>query len=277
MPKVSLIIPVYKSKETIAACLDSVIAQTLGDLEVLLVDDHGGDGTLEKARRHLQGYKGPVRFRFLATEANSGPGVARNTGIAAAEGEYLAFLDSDDTLEPAFCEKLYTEAVRVGADLACCDATEFRLDGSRALHNPDFPSGPIDDSLRDRILRQMVTYLWTYLFRREFLLENGIVFPPFRSAEDTCLVCCSWLSARSAARVAEPLYNYFVAPTSLSFRPDPGRWRQRLGSLGTFDRYAREKGLHARHKRTIQWLVFKKGRLLALRDYLKNNLFPHHL
>lgn len=273
MPKISIIIPVYKSKETIAACLDSVTAQTFRDLEVLLVDDHGRDDTVEAARRHLANYSGPVRFRFLATPANGGPGVARNTGLAEATGEYVAFLDSDDTLEPAFCEKLYTAAVAVGADLACCDATQYSLAGSSLLRNPDFPSGPVDEATRRRILRRMVTYLWTYLFRREFLLENGIVFPPYRSAEDTCLVCCSWLSARSAARAAGPLYNYYAAPASLSSRPDPGRWRQRLGSLRAFVQYARDKGLYARYRGTIQWLAFKKGRLLALRDYLKNNLF----
>ncbi len=273
MPRISIIIPVYKSKETIAACLDSVTAQTLGDLEVLLVDDHGGDGTLEKARRHLADYAGPVRFRFLETPYNSGPGVARNVGIQAATGEYLAFLDSDDTLEPGFCEKLYAAAAAVNADLSCCDATQYSLSGTETLQNPDFPSGPLDETERGRILRQMVTYLWTYLFRRAFLQENGIQFPPFHSAEDTCLVCCSWLSARSAARVKEPLYNYFVAPASLSVRRDPERWRQRLGSLEAFVQYARDKGLYPGHRRTIRWISFKKGKLLAIRDYLKNNLF----
>jgi len=273
MPRISIIIPVYKSQETIAACLDSVTAQTLDDLEVILVDDHGGDGTLEKVHRHLADYAGPIRFRLLETPANSGPGVARNIGIHAATGEYLSFLDSDDTLDPAFCEKLYAAATSVKADLACCNATQYSLSGTVPLHNPDFPSGLLDDKVRRRILRQMVTYLWTYLFRREFLLENGIQFPPFHSAEDTCLVCCCWLSARSAARVQEPLYNYYVAPASLSIRRDPQRWRQRLGSLESFVNYARDKGLYPDHRHTIRWISFKKGKLLALRDYVKNNLF----
>lgn len=272
MPKVSVIIPVYRAATTIAACLDSVISQSLDDLEVILVDDRSGDDTIEIARKHLADYKGPKRFRFLEMPANGGPGAARNHGLEAATGTYVSFLDADDTLEPGFCEKLYTAATAVNADLACCDATMYSLAGTEPLHNPDFPSGPLDEATRRRILRHVVTYLWTYIFRREFLLENGIQFPPFHSAEDTCLVCCSWLTARSAARVREPLYNYFAAPASLSARRDPQRWRQRLGSLRSFVQYARDKGLYAPYAGIIRWLFFKKGRLLAIRDYLKNNL-----
>ena len=277
MLKVSLIIPVYKAQETIAACLDSVLAQTLDGLEVLLVDDHGPDDSIAVARQHVSGYAGPARFRFLETPSNGGPGVARNTGLAAATGEYVAFLDSDDTLEPTFCEKLYAAAAAAGADLACCDAMQHQPSGDTRLRNPDFASGPLDEATRRRVLRKMVTYLWTYLFRREFLLENGIVFPPFRSAEDTCLVCSCWLSARNAARVDEPLYNYNVTPASLSARTDPGRWLQRLSSLHAFSRYARSKRLPARLYATVRWLVFKKGWLLATKDYFKNNLFKKSL
>ena len=100
MLKVSVIIPVYKAKETITACLDSVLAQTLDGMEVVLVDDHGGDGTIEAARGYAAAHSGPVRFRFTETEANSGPGIARNVGVAAATGDFVAFLDADDTLRP---------------------------------------------------------------------------------------------------------------------------------------------------------------------------------
>jgi len=272
MPKVSIIIPIYKAKDTLPACLDSVLKQTIDSLEVLLVDDRSPDDSIDVARKYVSHYAGPIRFCFLETPVNGGPGVARNMGLTAATGEYVAFLDSDDTLEPTFCEKLYNAAVTAVADLACCDATQHQPSGSKRLRNPNFDSGPIDEGTRRRVLRKMVTYLWTYLFRREFLLENGIVFPPFRSAEDTCMVCCCWLSANSVARVDEPLYNYNVAPASLSARTDHGRWLQRLSSLHAFARYARAKGIYTRHRFTIRWLLFKKGRLLAAKDFIKNNM-----
>lgn len=272
MSKVSLIIPVYAASGTIVTCLESVRAQTLDDLEVILVDDHGPDDSLEKARTWLEGYTGPVQFRFAETLVNAGPGAARNMGLELATGEYLAFLDSDDQLEPTFCEKLYTAASAVQADLACCDA--FRHEGTRTgvLRNPDFPDGLLAEKTRSRVMLQLVTYLWTYLFRREFLLENQLRFPAFRSAEDTCLVCCCWLTAKRVARVREPLYHYQVAPQSLSSRRDPERWKQRLGSLRSFEQYARSSGLYRLHRCLIRRLVLRKGWLLSLRDYLTNNL-----
>ena len=106
MCKVSLIIPVYAARETIEACLASVLAQTLDDIETILVDDHGPDGSIAVARAFLKDYEGPKQFRFTETPANTGPGAARNRGVEAAVGEYIAFLDSDDWLAPSFCEKM---------------------------------------------------------------------------------------------------------------------------------------------------------------------------
>jgi glycosyltransferase EpsH len=273
MPKVSIIIPVYGARDHIVACLDSVLAQTLDDVEAILVDDHGPDDSIAIARQHLESYTGNKHFRFTQTPSNGGPGAARNIGIEAATGDYVAFLDADDTLDPAFCEKLWQTAVAVNADLACCHALQHEGDATRRLTNPSFPAGPIDIATRKRILRTLVTYLWTYLFRRDFLLEQGIRFPASHSAEDSCLVCCCWLSARSAALVDKPLYHYMVAPASVSRKRDPARWKNRLASFRALVAYARGKGLYRPYRGTLRLVVFKKGWLLAARDFLTNNLF----
>ena len=273
MPKLSIIIPVYAASQTLESCLESVLAQTFDEIEVVLVDDHGPDDSIALAREYLKDYAGPKRFLFTETLVNAGPGPARNKGLETASGEYVAFLDSDDRLDPAFCEKLYRAAAGTTADLACCDAICHEGTQTRLLENPLFPDGPLSEKMRERIMRRLVTYLWTYVFRREFLLENHISFPAFRSAEDSCLVCCSWLSAKRVARVREPLYHYRVAPQSLSSRRDPTRWKQRLSSLRSFETYARTCGLYRQHRRLIRRLVIRKGWLLAVRDYLTNNLF----
>ena len=96
MPKLSIIIPVYNAGPYIEACMEALVAQTMDDIEVLLVDDHGSDDSMERARRFVDTYLGNKNFCFLATPHNMGPGPARNVGIEAAQGEYIAFIDSDE-------------------------------------------------------------------------------------------------------------------------------------------------------------------------------------
>ena len=273
MPKVSIIIPVFGAAATITGCIDSVLAQSLDDIEVILVDDHGHDDSIEKARKHIEGYQGGKRFVFTETLTNSGPGSARNKGIETASGEYLSFLDSDDTLEPGYCLALYEAATTVHADIACCDAWKHSGSGRNLLSNPAFESGKLSGTARKKILRNMVTYLWTYMFRREFLEDNDIRFPASRSAEDSCFVCCCWLMAANAAKVGSPLYNYVEAPQSLSRKKDTLRWQNRLDSFRSLEHYTKEHGIYRKYRGIVGLLVFKKGWLLAVKDYLTNNLF----
>ena len=94
MPYVSIIIPVYNAGPYIEACMASLVAQTLDNIEVLLVDDHGRDDSMELARRFVEAHPSGKTFRFLTTPHNMGPGPARNVGIEAAQGEYVAFVDN---------------------------------------------------------------------------------------------------------------------------------------------------------------------------------------
>lgn len=268
MPKVSIIIPVYNARDSIVRCLDSVLAQTLDDIETILVDDHGPDDSIAVAKSHLADYSGPKAFRFTQTSHNSGPGAARNVGMEEATGEFLAFLDSDDTLEPDYCEKLYDAAKAVNADLACCQAIMHKGESITLLKNPVFPAGILSRHQRITILDHVVTYLWTYIVRREFIFENCITFPPYRSAEDSCFVISCWLTAANAVSIEDPLYNYYVQDSSVSRRRDHERWRQRMGSFNALKVFAKKAGLWHPYRATLLFVIFKKGWLLAAKDLI---------
>ena len=274
MTKVSVIIPVYGARDTIVACLNAVLAQTLDGIEAVLVDDHGPDDSIAIARTHLQDYAGPKRFRFIETPANAGPGAARNLGIEAAEGEYVAFLDSDDTLEPDFCQALYEAACRADADLAFGHIALDTPDGRSVVRrNPPVQDGNFEGKAKRAYLRRFTSYFTTYIYRRSLLLERGIRFPGTHSAEDSCFLICSLLSARRIASVDRALYHYRICPVSVSRKKDPGRWKNRLASLRAMTAFARKNGLYDRYRGTVRLLLFKKGWLMAAKDYLTNNLF----
>lgn len=112
---VSLIIPIYNAAPFLERCLDSALAQTEPQLEIICIDDASTDSS----RGILEAYaRKDHRFRVVLRESNGGESVTRNQGISLARGEYLAFLDHDDTLEPDACRQLYAAAKATGADIA---------------------------------------------------------------------------------------------------------------------------------------------------------------
>ena len=113
-PKVSVVVPVYNTEKYLKQCVDSLTAQTLEDIEILLVDDGSKE---ECARLCDEIAESDPRIKVIH-KANGGLGLARNSGMEAASGEYVGFVDSDDYIKPTMYEALYEAAVKNDADLA---------------------------------------------------------------------------------------------------------------------------------------------------------------
>ena len=258
MPEVSVIIPVYNARPYLDACVDSLLAQTLDSLELVFVDDHGTDGSVAQLQARIAAYPGPKILRVVSTPQNGGPGAARNLGIAHAEGEYIAFVDSDDTVDPDFCASLLEAARREGKDLACCDI-EMGGKVARNTHTGD----------KRAFLRHFVSFFTTFLYRRSLIRDHGIEFPPRHSAEDTCFLTCCVLAANGIAKVDAPMYHYRLHEGSVTRRRDRSRAAARLSSIRQIRRFAKEKGFYRDYRCEIDYLVLKKGWLLSLRDLLR--------
>ena len=117
MPKVSVIIPVYNVEEYLRECLDSVVNQTLKDIEIICVNDGSTDNSLAI----LEEYAAKDERLRVFTQENQGQSVARNLAMEKARGEYIGFVDSDDWIDLDFYEKLYRAAVKAQADIACAN------------------------------------------------------------------------------------------------------------------------------------------------------------
>lgn len=127
MPLVTVCVPVYNNEEYVGQCLDSIINQTLKDIEIICVDDGSTDRSLDVLREYAQRDE---RIKVYAQEVNKGVGAARNLAIAKATGEFMSFIDSDDFIALDMYEKLYTRAKERGADIAMCDVYLYS-DGGR--------------------------------------------------------------------------------------------------------------------------------------------------
>ena len=119
--KLSVIVPVYNmaAEGRLQFCLDSLVNQTISDYEILAVDDASTDQSPEILREYAEKY--PGKLRVLTHQVNRRQGGAKNTGLKAAAGEWVGFIDSDDWVTPDYYEKLLRRAEETGADMVGCD------------------------------------------------------------------------------------------------------------------------------------------------------------
>ena len=121
MTKLSVIIPVYNVEEYLNECLDSITNQTLEGIEIICIDD----GSTDNSPNLLKEYQKKDQRIKIITKENGGQATARNLGIKEAHGEYIAFIDSDDFIEPEMLEKLYTKAKNNNLDIAMCKIATY--------------------------------------------------------------------------------------------------------------------------------------------------------
>lgn len=236
--KVTVIVPVYNAGPYLERCLASVAAQTHLDVQCVLVDDGSTDDSAATAERFLAAYGGPVDFRLLRHECNRGQSAARNTGIRAATGDYLYFLDSDDEIFP---DTLVRFAACVGRGDVDFAVGEFEIEGGA------FPRWAVRLAAgvhrgRDVILGSYLRSDWQTLVgnrfvRRRFLVDHDLYFAEGLVHEDdlwTLMLACR---AESMGVVKGPTYLYRVhGDSTMTANPVRrfGAWLQILGKMEDF-------------------------------------------
>ena len=129
---ISIISPVYNVAAYLDKCIESVLNQTYNDWELILIDDNSTDGSLEIANAYA---KKDSRIKILHLTKNSGPAHARNIGIDAAKGDYLSFIDSDDTIGNRFLSSLASTALQYGPDIVWCQYNQVQYDNQNKSHH----------------------------------------------------------------------------------------------------------------------------------------------
>lgn len=253
--------------------MESLRAQTLQDFEVLFVDDHGTDKSVGIIEQYITTHKLAGQWRILQTPCNSGPGAARNRGIQETKGEYIAFVDADDQIEPNMFEVLYRHAVAYHADLSSGAAVWDYADGThRIACNPKVGNGAVSRRQRRYLLRHYSSNFTTMLFRREWLLRNGIAFPTARSGEDSSFMGQCYLVAERIAQTDEPMYHYIMHPQSISHRRGVWRGGDKHKAFAALLRFAKERGLLPAYGTTLLWVYCKKALAMSIVDYCKSIL-----
>ncbi|MBQ9474092.1 MAG: glycosyltransferase [Bacteroidales bacterium] len=276
--KISVILPVYGVADYIEKCADSLLAQTMDDVEFLFVDDHGPDESIALLQRKIAGHARERQFRVLRPHHNLGAGMARNFGIEQATGEYIAFIDPDDTVEPDMLESLYEKAVATDADICCCQMQKCYPDGSKGeiLSNPRVEEGIMTHENRAYVLTHYVSLFASMLYRREMIMAGDIRFPSDRAADDSYFVSCVWMKASSVAYVDRPLYNYLIRPGSVTTTKNSDKYRLRLAVFAKLMAYAKEHDVYDEYKAELDLMYLKKGYLSSVANHVRNSDKPSH-
>ncbi len=210
MVKVSVIIPVYNVENYIAKCLESLISQTLKDIEIICVNDGSKDSSLEILNQYAQKDKRIVVFN----QKNQGPGVARNLGIEKANGEYIAFVDSDDWLDSNALEILYSKAKTFDCDIVEFGFKEIYQDSGRVKFHKmkiKLPESKIfNHNISASYLFGTILIACNKLFKASFIKNTGIKFAETRQAEDTIFTVSARVHAEKIIFVDKPFYNYLI-------------------------------------------------------------------
>jgi len=259
MGRISVIIPVYNAKKTVAASAASVLSQSYRNLELILVDDGSRDGSLEICREIE---KSDPRVRVI-TQSNSGPALARNAALSVVTGEYVMFADSDDYLSPGACQAL---ADVIGDkelviahyffDIGKASSVRGLVHGSRALNEVEF-------------LEKLMLYpgsfyfsaLWNKLYRTRVIRELGLSFDPFfQWGEDFVFNMQYYHGVNNGVFLLdEPVYHYVKNPGGTSIRSlihivHSCRIKWRL--YQQFKALYEEKGLYEKNRRMIDRYIY---------------------
>lgn len=208
--KVSVIIPVYRTAQYLPQCLDSVLAQTLRDIEVICINDGSPDQSPDILHRYAR--RDP-RVHVIDKQ-NEGVGKARNDGLRAARGEFVAFMDSDDYYpHQRVLEQLYTAAQEQQVSVCGGLVQQVYADGGTKDAVPAFHQLALDCAGYTKYRDFQYDYGYTaYLFRRSLLLENGIAFPSYSRFQDPPFFVRAMQAADVFYACGQPTYCYRVLP-----------------------------------------------------------------
>lgn len=211
----SIVIPVYNAEKYLSACIDSVLSQTFSDFELILLNDGSSDGSGEICRQYARRDKRIVTM----SQKNQGQAAARNRGMGMARGKYIGFCDNDDVLCPDHFKTLVGNIIPADADISACSYMEKHMDGhlSHEVHTEKMYHFSNQAGMSEYLSREkMDIYVWTKIYKRQFLEENKICFEVGRSDEDFLFNYQAFLYAQKTVFMDQALYVYHVRQNSES-------------------------------------------------------------
>lgn len=201
-PKISVIVPIYNVEEYLDKCLDSLVNQTLKDIEIILINDGSPDNSEKIVKKYIKEYGEKIIYH---KKENEGQGIARNYGIDLAKGEFISFVDSDDYIDKTMFEKLYNKYLEEKSDIVTSIGFIEVKNGIETITKPNLDS---DDNFKKYILNNSGPV--AKIIKKEIITKNNLYFPKLRAYEDISVVPLWGIYSKKISIIDEPLYYYLI-------------------------------------------------------------------
>lgn len=255
MPKVSVIVPVYNVEKYLRKCLDSLVNQTLEDIEIIIVNDGSPDASQDIIDEYVLKY--PHLLKSIITE-NGGQGSARNYGIDIATGEYIGFVDSDDYVALDMYEKLYVKAKETDSDIVSCG--NFVVNENGDIIQQD----TYKNHLKTFTLEQVRTYIfdksscWNKIYKTKFLRNSNIRFRSKKWYEDFDFATNIALSTEKISIIEEALYYYLRRVGSTMQNSNVVRNEEILEAFDEILKFSKQNNLYDMYFNEIEYLALTR-------------------
>ncbi|OCG79555.1 glycosyltransferase family 2 protein [Gilliamella sp. Occ4-3] len=212
---ISIIVPVYNCDKYLKKSIDSLLNQTISNIEIICIDD----GSTDESSNILKDYANKHSHIVLLSQENKGPAIARNRGIAIARGEYIMFCDSDDWYEPAMCEKML-ETIRLkNVDIVMCNCNIVKYDVSYDARDDDISYHKLNifgyHSLNFDLKYKVNSVLWNKIFKKSIIDKFNIDFPSGHYHDDMAFILQYLCSSKNLYGIDCNLYNYVFRSNSI--------------------------------------------------------------
>lgn len=277
MPKVSILIPIYNVESYLSKCLDSVLAQTLNDLEIICINDGSTDNSLEIIKEYVKKDKRII----VLNKKNTGYGDSMNLGLRKATGEYIGIVEPDDWIEPEAFAELYGLAESNKTDVVKANYYKFRG------NDPEFVVKEISDygtkviKKSDHVFDyfKFAPAIWSAIYRRAFLLENDIRFLPTPGAsyQDLGFSFKCWVVAKQLAFTSKPYYHYRLDNAGSSVNT-AGKMHCVVDEYKSIEQFLRDRDLYDSYSAIMQAAKFRNyhwnfQRLIQLNPTLARDFY----
>lgn len=269
--KLSVIVPVYNmaAEGKLEYCMNSLVAQTVSDMEIIAVDDASTDNSVEVLRDFEHRF--PDKVRVICHEVNKRQGGAKNTGLQAARGEWIGFIDSDDWVTCDYYEKLLCKAEETGADMVGCDYSlvdRHTMEVGRVVQNNFLDQTGVLSKEKHRKLLMRSGSMVIKIYKHDIIRENHLSFPEGIFYEDNCAGPLWSLYFHHFEKVEEPMYYYYQHQVSTVHHITEAKCRDRMKAAELLYEECKARGFLEQYHQEIEYRFSELYYVITLFSYL---------